>query len=686
MARFERFATWSRTYRVVAMSKQVIAIIPARGGSKGIAGKNLRNVGGKPLVAHSIVAARGAVSSVYVSTDDAAIAGVARHYGAEVIERPAELANDTATSESALLHALDVLASRGVEPEAVVFLQATSPLRQADEIEKALATFYDQQADSLFTATEATGFMWRVAADGPRPLNYDPESRPRRQDAPVDVIENGSIYVFKPSVLRRHGSRLGGKIAVHMMRAEDSFQIDEPWELELMGWLFERLPRAVPAKDGIAQSVTPGNMAYFTRREPKVAPNYEAGYWGTITDPDGKTRDRTAEREQHIDDLKTELAFIRTLKPGRIVDIGCGLGFLLSGIPDGWEKYGVELSAFAVERARTYGTIHHGDLASAHYPSGHFDVVVLHHVIEHVDDPAALLREALRVLKPGGKLLLGTPDFDGAMARRFGENYRLLQDPTHVSLFTNDSMHRFLRDHGLVIDHVDYPFFETRHFTKENLQRLFNTEQMSPAFYGSFMTFYCTKPVHADVRSSFVALRRMTDIVASTLDQTIVDAGACLAECIATGGKILACGNGGSAADAQHFVAELIGRLKMERAPLPAISLSSDPSVVTCLANDYGYDDIFARQVRAFGRVGDVLLAISTSGKSPNVLNAARTARELGMPVVSLIGEKGDALASLSDYTIRIPTTDTQCIQELHMAVLHVLCGAIDARALERKP
>jgi CMP-N,N'-diacetyllegionaminic acid synthase len=664
------------------MTKQeTIAIIPARGGSKGIPGKNVRVVGGKPLIAHSIVAARSAVDVVYVSTDDEAIAQIAKRYGAHVIERPAELASDTASSESALLHTLDVLRAREIEPRTVVFLQATSPLRRPDDIAAALRTFREQNADSLFSATTASGFMWRCGPEGPRPLNYDPTSRPRRQDAPLDVVENGSIYIFKPAILRELGSRLGGKIAVHMMRAEDSFQIDDPFELELIAWMFAREQRGV----GAAQPLTAAPHAYFTRREPTGSPDYEGAYWGTITDPDGKTRDRTAECQQHLDDLASELAFIRSLRPGRFLDIGCGLGFLLSGIPEGWEKHGVEVSGFAAERARSHGTIHHGDLASAHYPSGHFDLVVMHHVIEHVDDPSQLMREALRVLKPGGKLVLGTPDFDGAMARRFGENYRLLHDPTHVSLFSNESMHRFLRDHGLVIDHADYPFFETRHFTTENLQRLFDTSQKSPAFYGSFMTFYCTKPLHADVRSSFVSLRTMAGVVADTLDQLIFDAGACLAESVSAGGKLLACGNGGSAADAQHFVAELVGRLKLERAPLPAISLSSDPSVVTCLANDYGYDEVFARQVRAFGRPGDVLLAISTSGKSPNVLNAARAARELAMPVVSLIGEKGDPLAALSDYCIRIPTTNTQCIQELHMAVLHVLCGAIDDRILEKK-
>jgi CMP-N,N'-diacetyllegionaminic acid synthase len=410
----------------------VVALILARGGSKGIPRKNVRALVGKPLIALSIETARRTreIAETFVSTDDREIADVARHYGATVIERPAELANDTASSEAALVHALDVITRDRGEPRAVVFMQPTSPLRRDDELSLALRTFEQQDADSLFTATTATGFMWRATEGRVRPMNYDPGSRPRRQDAPVDVIENGSFYIFKPAVLREHKSRLGGRIAVHMMPMELSFQIDEPWDFELMEWL------------------------------------------------------------------------------------------------------------------------------------------------------------ASRQARQGGSIF----------------------------------------------------------------------------------------------QASLMRLSEMARQVASSLEPAVVAAGACLAECIAGGGKILACGNGGSAADAQHFVAELVGRLNVERRALPGISLSSDPSVVTCLANDYGYDQLFARQVEALGRTGDALLAISTSGTSPNVLNAARVAKQHGIPVVSLTGARGDALAALSDHCVRIPTSDTQCIQELHMAVLHVLCASIDKR------
>lgn len=232
---------------------------------------------------------------------------------------------------------------------------------------------------------------------------------------------------------------------------------------------------------------------YFIRRDPVRPPDYEGAYWGVITDPDGRTRDRAREREQHLDDIRQELAFLHALPGGRLLDVGCGLGFLLSALDARWERHGVEVSRYAGERAAEHARVHVGTLERAAYPAEHFDCVVLHHVIEHVDDPVSLIREARRVMRPGGWLVLGTPDFDCAAARRFGPRFRLLHDPTHVSLFTNESMHRFLRDHGFEIRRVEYPFFETRHFTRENLERLFDTAATSPAFYGSFMTFYARR-------------------------------------------------------------------------------------------------------------------------------------------------------------------------------------------------
>ena len=236
-----------------------------------------------------------------------------------------------------------------------------------------------------------------------------------------------------------------------------------------------------------------GPKEYYYQREIQEEVDYEEGYWGTVIDPDGVIRNRLEEQEKHLDDLKQEIVFLNALKPGKILDIGCGLGYLLSGLNDSWQKFGVEISHFAAEYAKQWGKIFVGELQDLNFPNNHYDVIVLHHVIEHVKDPIGLIIEIKRILKKGGIILLGTPDFDSGCARLFGNNYRLLNDPTHISLFSNDSMHRFLRDHGFKIDQVEYPFFNTRYFTKNNLNDLFNTSRVSPPFYGNFMTFYCHK-------------------------------------------------------------------------------------------------------------------------------------------------------------------------------------------------
>jgi len=233
------------THNIIAL-----AIIPARGGSKGIPRKNLQVLGGRPLLAYSIEQARKtpAIDRVVVSTDDPEIAGVAMENGAEVVWRPMEISGDCATSESALLHALDHLRTKeDYDPELVVFLQATSPLRQPDDIQNAITQLNVAGADSLFSACRVHGFIWRQDGQRLSSLSYDYGNRQRRQDLSEDLMENGSIYVFKPWVLRQCNNRLGGKITVYRMHVLESLQVDEPGDLELMEILLPlRQPRLLP--------------------------------------------------------------------------------------------------------------------------------------------------------------------------------------------------------------------------------------------------------------------------------------------------------------------------------------------------------------------------------------------------------------------------------------------------------
>lgn len=183
------------------------------------------------------------------------------------------------------------------------------------------------------------------------------------------------------------------------------------------------------------------------------------------------------------------------------------------------------------------------------------------------------------------------------------------------------------------------------------------------------------------VAGHFFASASAMSAAASELSAPIAQAIAVMVECLRSGGKILACGNGGSAADAQHFSAELLNRFEVERPPLAAIALTTDTSTLTSIANDYSFDQVFEKQVRALGRAGDVLLAISTSGNSANVMLAMRAAGQAKMKVVVLSGRGGGKMAGLiapGDVHICVPHAVTARIQEVHLLTLHCVCDGID--------
>lgn len=187
--------------------------------------------------------------------------------------------------------------------------------------------------------------------------------------------------------------------------------------------------------------------------------------------------------------------------------------------------------------------------------------------------------------------------------------------------------------------------------------------------------------LEAQVASHFADSARLKQEAGKQLAAPIALAIRAMSDSLKAGGKVLACGNGGSAADAQHFAAELVNRFERERPPLAGLALTTDGSTLTSIGNDYSFEQVFEKQLRALGRKGDVLLAISTSGNSANVAAAMRAARELGVRVVALTGNGGGKMAALlgaGDVHICVPHTRTMRIQEVHLLALHCLCDGID--------
>jgi len=170
-------------------------------------------------------------------------------------------------------------------------------------------------------------------------------------------------------------------------------------------------------------------------------------------------------------------------------------------------------------------------------------------------------------------------------------------------------------------------------------------------------------------------------VVAETLEctqQMIFVLGSSIANALENGGTLFWCGNGGSAADSQHLAAELVGRFNKDRKALSSIALTTDTSVLTCVANDYSYEDVFSRQLEALARSGDVLVVISTSGQSENVIRAIKTAKEIGLTTIALLGKDGGKAKSLVEHALVVPSDSTARIQEVHILIGHILCDLIE--------
>jgi D-sedoheptulose 7-phosphate isomerase len=191
----------------------------------------------------------------------------------------------------------------------------------------------------------------------------------------------------------------------------------------------------------------------------------------------------------------------------------------------------------------------------------------------------------------------------------------------------------------------------------------------------------------APITAAFeAAARSLTSICSTTYPEKIQQAIDLLIERLTAGNKLLVCGNGGSAADAMHICAELVGRFLRDRRPLPAIALNTDPAILTALGNDYCYESVFSRQVEALARPGDVVWGLSTSGNSKNVLAALETAHAMGAWTIAMTGEGGGALAPHADVLLAVPLAHTPRIQEVHLVTYHAICEAVEAGVCQETP
>lgn len=449
---------------------KVIAIIAARGGSKGITDKNIRDVAGKPLIYWQIKNAldSSGIDKVILATDSDKITDITYRLFDEdklcIYRRDPKISTDTSKTEDTLIAVNKEYPGYDI----TVLLDTTSPLTKGKDIERCIAKIRDNEWDSVCCAVKDYTFAIDNGYGAFDELIMD---RPMRQDIKPRIVECGNCWAMKTDILLKTGNRLGGDKGYVIVDKVSSYTIDTHIDWVIVNHLMEIK-----------------HKTYYESRQ--GIKDFEENYWTEAIDPDGKKRNLTEERYFLLKDRQEELDYINVLPAGKVIDIGCGLGYMLSGIKSEHSKFGIEPSVFASNLARQYGNIHRGTLNNCKWDDGSFDVAIMYHVIEHLDNPISALRKAWKLLKVGGKLIIGTPQFFHDTHDYYGDKYRMLHDKSHISLFNAFGLYDLLNDCMFRVEKVSFPWYKTKFW--QGQMAATNGQYNQPA-YGNIMTMYCYK-------------------------------------------------------------------------------------------------------------------------------------------------------------------------------------------------
>jgi CMP-N-acetylneuraminic acid synthetase/2-polyprenyl-3-methyl-5-hydroxy-6-metoxy-1,4-benzoquinol methylase len=467
---------------------RILAILPIRSGSKRVPDKNIRIVGYYPLFYHLISTCLSIdkIDTVFVSVDCERYRKIVDSYFSDdarvkVVIRPAEIATDNSKSEDAMLHAIEFLENDKEFYTQAILVQATTPLTRREDIVSGIDKLTSNSSlKSVFSASQSKRFY----LDDIKTLI----DRPRTQEKNTKVYENGCFWCVDLHKFKETKNRIIKPFGYIIVNEYDALDIDNTEDMYVIDKLLSARVRA-------------SEQRYFTKRafDTKLSGN---PYYQDKVDPDGNIRNLLDEKDGRIEFAKDEIQYINNLalnsnkKDLKFLSIGCGAGYAESTISKIFYKFGVEpdYEAYKISIDNMDSVIN-GSFDAKNYKKDFFDVILCHHVIEHVNEPIEFVRGIYSILKSGGTLIIGTPNFDGAMARRYGDNFRMLHDKTHVSLFSDFSLNDLLEDEMFLVKKVEYPYFNTKYFNSEELMKVFNKEGagMSPAFYGNIFTIYAVK-------------------------------------------------------------------------------------------------------------------------------------------------------------------------------------------------
>ena len=448
-----------------------LAIISTYSDNQTIKHLPIKIVAGHPLMFYQVDCAKKVqdIHKYIVATNNTWYAHLAQSMDAEAMVIPTELLDSHSSIEDILLWVIGKLEINNERFDNVIYLPVTNPLNKPQYIEKGIQQIKSGLYKSVCTYIECKGIIFS-------------STEPQTIRNGTYWLETGSFGLTDIETLKQTKN----------MVSEPCCHIEIPRVARFEVTTFDDL---LYMEAFLGREVRQQERKYFSS---KSCHSHVNDYYQPKIDPDGKLRDLTQEKQQRINFAQDEIAFINSLiEDGierRFLDIGCGPGYVSSAISDRYDKYGLEVSPIAADLAKNFiPTMHIGPLEEETYPEEYFDVVLCHHVIEHIDDPLIFVRLINKILKTHGNLIIGSPNFDSGAARRFGKKFRLLNDATHISLFSDFSLKQLLEDFGFIVDKIIYPFFETEYFTPDNLLRMFDTTQISPPFYGSIFTIFARK-------------------------------------------------------------------------------------------------------------------------------------------------------------------------------------------------
>ena len=461
------------------MTIKFASIILARKGSKRLADKNKRKFLGESLFAHQINVSKKIkdIKKIFISSDDEEILNLSKKNNLICLKREKKFSTDKCSLEKTLLNDLVKIKKIDNKISHLIILQATNPMIKTDYLELGIKKIKTKKYNSIQTYKEENFF--EIGVDDFKKI------RPNYQDKKPRKIETGMFWIINIKEFLKIKNRIIDPIGFVKINKKDVIDIDNYEDF-------------LNSEKKLKVSYFKNTEYYYKKRRSNIK-NFDKYQSKKQIDPDGIVREPFKERKHKIEFFKNEIQFVNSLKykknyKPKYLDLGYGTGFVTSAISKKYTKYGLEVGKESHEFAKKYfDHMYLGELKDKTYPENYFDVIMFLHVLEHLTNPIETLEIIKKILKPGGVVLIGTPNFGSACSLRYGNKFRMLNDKTHISLFSDIKLCELINDLGMTLHNIDYPYFDTKYFNKEEILKIFNKKIMSPAFFGNIMTVYAIK-------------------------------------------------------------------------------------------------------------------------------------------------------------------------------------------------